>query len=194
MEDRIRCAWISDPLMQKYHDKEWGVPLHEDRKLFEFMILDAFQAGLSWRTILHKRENFRNAFDQFDPDKIAQYDENHYQRLLSNAGIIRNQAKIKATIGNARAYLNIREEFGTFDSFIWSFTNNKVIHNSWKTISDIPARTELSDQMSGELIKRGFKFAGSTICYAFIQAIGMVNDHVTSCFRHKELKSISKPG
>ena len=147
-----------------------------------------------WRTILHKRENFRNAFDQFDPDKIAQYDENHYQRLLSDAGIIRNQAKIKATIGNARAYLKIREEFGTVDSFIWSFTNNKVIHNSWKTISDIPARTELSDQMSGELIKRGFKFAGSTICYAFIQAIGMVNDHVTSCFRHKELKSISKPG
>ena len=194
MEDRIRCAWISDPLMQKYHDKEWGVPLHEDRKLFEFMILDAFQAGLSWRTILHKRENFRNTFDQFDPDKIAQYDENHYQRLLSDAGIIRNQAKIKATIGNARAYLKIREEFGTFDSFIWSFTNNKVIHNSWKTISDIPARTELSDQMSGELIKRGFKFAGSTICYAFIQAIGMVNDHVTSCFRHKELKRIYKPG
>jgi DNA-3-methyladenine glycosylase I len=183
----IRCAWITDPLMQKYHDEEWGVPLHDDRKLFEFMVLDAFQAGLSWKTVLNKRENFRNALDNFDPQKISRYDERKYNELLLDAGIIRNRAKIRGTIENAKAFLKIQEEFGTFDKYIWSFTGGKTIVNHWKTLSDLPARTELSDQMSKDLSRRGFKFVGSTICYAFMQAAGMVNDHITECFRHKEL-------
>ena len=183
-----RCAWITDPLMQKYHDEEWGVPLHDDRKLFEFMVLDAFQAGLSWKTVLNKRENFRKAFDNFDATKIALYNEEKYESLLADTGIIRNRAKICGTIENAKAFLNLREEFGSFDHYIWSYVDYKPIINTWKSLSEIPAKTEISDRMSKDLTRRGFKFAGSTICYAFMQAAGMVNDHVTGCFRHSELK------
>ena len=184
-----RCAWISDPLMQKYHDEEWGVPLHDDRKLFEFMVLDAFQAGLSWKTVLNKRENFRKDFDNFDPVKISRYDEKKYNALLLDTGIIRNRAKIRGTIENAKAFLKIQEEFGSFDHYIWSFVDGKPMVNRWVSLSELPARTELSDRMSKDLTKRGFKFAGSTICYAFMQAAGLVNDHVTGCFRHGEVSS-----
>ena len=184
-----RCAWISDPLMQKYHDEEWGVPLHDDRKLFEFMVLDAFQAGLSWKTVLNKRENFRKAFDHFDPVKISRYDEKKYNTLLQDAGIIRNRAKIRGNIENAKAFLKIQEEFGSFDKYIWSFVNYKPVINHWNSLTDLPARTELSDKVSKDMTRRGFKFAGSTICYAFMQAAGLVNDHVTGCFRHGELNS-----
>jgi DNA-3-methyladenine glycosylase I len=182
-----RCAWPSDPLMIKYHNEEWGVPLHDDRKLFEFMVLDAFQAGLSWKTILNKRENFRKVFDNFDPEIIALYDEDKYNSLLADAGIIRNRAKIRATISNARHFLSVQKEFGTFDNYIWSFVGHKPIINSWKSLSELPAKTEVSDRMSKDLTKRGFKFVGSTICYAFMQAAGMVNDHVISCFRYSEI-------
>jgi DNA-3-methyladenine glycosylase I len=185
--DPPRCAWPSDPLMIQYHDEEWGVPLHDDRKLFEFMVLDAFQAGLSWKTILNKRENFRKAFDNFDPEIIALYDEEKYNSLLADAGIIRNRAKIRATISNARAFLSVQNEFGSFDKYIWSFVGHKPIINSWKSLSELPAKTEVSDKMSKDLTKRGFKFVGSTICYAFMQAAGMVNDHVTTCFRYREV-------
>ena len=182
-----RCAWpADDPLMQRYHDEEWGVPLHDDRKLFEFMVLDAFQAGLSWKTVLHKRENFRKAFDNFDPAIIASYDEAKYESLLADAGIIRNRAKIRATISNAQLFLEVQKEFGTFDSYIWSFTGHKPIVNAWKSLSDLPAKTDLSDKMSKDLSGRGFKFVGSTICYAFMQAAGMVNDHVVGCFRYND--------
>jgi DNA-3-methyladenine glycosylase I len=186
-DDKTRCGWISDPLMQKYHDEEWGVPLHDDRKLFEYMVLDAFQAGLSWKTILNKRENFRKAFLDFDPDKIAGFDEQKYEALMADPGIIRNRAKIRATIGNARAFIKVREEFGSFDKYIWSFVNYTPIVNSWETLTELPAKTEISDRMSKDLIRRGFKFVGSTICYAFMQAAGMVNDHVNGCFRHDEI-------
>ena len=186
-QEKPRCAWIADDLMRIYHDEEWGVPLHDDQKLFEFMVLDAFQAGLSWKTILNKRENFRKAFDNFDPKMIAAYDEKHYERLLNDAGIIRNRAKIKATISNAKAFLEIQNEFGTFDNYIWSFVDHKPVINSWKTLSELPAKTAISDRMSKDLMKRGFKFVGSTICYAFMQAAGMVNDHVVGCFRYMEV-------
>ncbi len=182
-----RCAWISDPLMQQYHDEEWGVPLHDDRKLFEFMVLDAFQAGLSWKTVLNKRENFRKAFDDFDPVIIAGYDEAKYESLLADPGIIRNRAKIRATITNAKSFLTVQKEFGSFDKYIWSFVNYQPVINSWNSLSELPARTETSDIMSKDLTKRGFKFAGSTICYAFMQAAGMVNDHVVGCFRYEEV-------
>lgn len=182
------CSWPSnDPLMQKYHDEEWGVPVHDDRKLFEFMVLDAFQAGLSWKTILNKRENFRKAFDNFDPVKIAGYDEAKYEALLLDAGIIRNRAKIRATISNAELFLKVQKEFGTFDKYIWSFTGGKPIVNRWKSLAEIPAKSEESDKMSKDLAKRGFKFVGSTICYAFMQAAGMVNDHIIDCFRYNDL-------
>jgi DNA-3-methyladenine glycosylase I len=185
--NKQRCAWIKDPLMQHYHDEEWGVPLHDDRKLFEFMVLDAFQAGLSWKTVLNKRENFRKAFLNFDPDKIAAFNEADYENLLADPGIIRNRAKIRSTITNAQAFLKVQKEFGTFDKYIWSFVNHKPVINSWKSLSELPARTEISDMMSKDLTKRGFKFAGSTICYAFMQAAGMVNDHVVGCFRYREV-------
>ena len=187
-EPKPRCAWIADDLMMKYHDEEWGVPLHDDRKLFEFMLLDAFQAGLSWKTILNKRENFRKAFDEFNPAVIAKYDERKYDNLLEDAGIIRNRAKIRAAILNAQAFLKVQEEFGTFDKYIWSFVNHQTVINSWNTLSERPAKTAISDKMSKDLTKRGFKFVGSTICYAFMQAAGMVNDHVVGCFRYNELK------
>jgi len=182
-----RCPWpADDKLMITYHDEEWGVPIHDDRKLFEFIVLDAFQAGLSWKTVLHKRENFRKAFDNFKPEKIARYNEKKIQSLLADEGIIRNQQKIRATVQNANVFLSIQKEFGSFDKYIWQFTGHKTINNKWKDISHIPARSKESDAMSKDLIGRGFRFVGSTICYAFMQAAGMVNDHIVGCFR-KEL-------
>jgi len=185
-----RCPWPSDDkLMIKYHDKEWGLPVHNDRKLFEFLILEGFQAGLSWRTILYKRENFRKAFDRFDFNKIAKYDRRKINSLLKNEGIIRNRLKIEAAITNAKAFLKVRKEFGTFNKYIWSFVNNKPIQNKFKSLKQLPARTELSDKISEDLKKRGFKFVGSTIVYAHIQATGMVNDHIINCYRHEEIKN-----
>ncbi|MBP1663657.1 MAG: DNA-3-methyladenine glycosylase [Bacteroidetes bacterium] len=179
------CWWSpGDPLMKEYHDMEWGVPLHDDRKLFEFMVLDAFQAGLSWKTILYKREGFRRAFDNFEAKKIAQYDEQKVQELMQDASIIRNQAKIRATITNARQFITVQQEFGSFDAYIWLFTGETTIHHHCDVISDIPARSPESDAMSKDLQKRGFKFVGSTICYAFMQAAGMINDHLNSCSKN----------
>jgi DNA-3-methyladenine glycosylase I len=183
-----RCAWPKeDPLMIHYHDHEWGVPLYDDNKLFEFIVLDAFQAGLSWKTILHRREGFRTAFSGFDVKKISKYSEKDITRLLADERIIRNKQKILATVKNATAFLEIQKEFGGFHHFIWQFTNNKTILNGWKSEKDVPARTAESDAMSKALRERGFGFAGSTICYAFMQAAGMVNDHVVHCFRHSQL-------
>jgi len=176
------CNWPGeDALMRAYHDNEWGVPLHDDRKIFEFMVLDAFQAGLSWRTILYKRENFRRAFDDFDIQKIALYDENRIQTLMQDASIVRNQAKIRATVINAQAFLQVQAEFGTFDRYIWQFTGGRTIMNHPTSNAEIPAKSPESDAMSKDLLKRGFKFVGSTICYAFMQAAGMVNDHLEGC-------------
>jgi DNA-3-methyladenine glycosylase I len=176
--------------MIAYHDKEWGVPVHNDRKLFEFMLLDAFQAGLSWSTILNKRQNFKKAFDNFDPKKIARYDKRKVARLLKDAGIVRNRRKIEATVENARAFLKVKQEFGTFDKFIWQFVGGRPRQNRFRTMRQIPPNTEQSDAMSKELKKRGFKFVGSTICYAFMQAAGMVNDHVVSCFRYPHIRKL----
>ncbi len=182
------CPWpSSDPLMIAYHDSEWGTPVHDDRTWFEFIVLDAFQAGLSWRTVLHKRENFRAAFDQFEPAVVARYSEEKILKLMQDAGIIRNQLKIRSAVINAHAFLRVQEEFGSFDRYIWGFTDGKVVHSHLDDLKGMPARTELSDRISKDLIKRGFKFVGSTIVYAFLQAAGVVNDHVTGCFRYKEL-------
>jgi len=183
-----RCAWpANQPLLIKYHDKEWGVPVHNDRKLFEFLLLEGFQAGLSWLTIMRKRKNFRKAFDNFDFNKVAKYDGKKINSLLKDEGIIRNKLKIESALANAKAFLQVRKEFGTFDKYIWSFTNGKPINNKFKSIKELPARTELSDRISNDLKKRGFGFVGSTIIYAHMQATGMVNDHITTCFRYKEL-------
>ena len=183
-----RCDWCgNDPLYIEYHDKEWGVPVHDDRLLFEFLILEGAQAGLSWITILKKRENYREAFHNFDIERIANYTDADVERLLGNAGIVRNRLKIQSTIKNARGTLKIQEEFGSLDSYLWRFVDGKTIQNSWKTLSEVPAKTEISDAMSKELKKRGFSFVGSTICYAFMQATGMVNDHLINCFRHEAL-------
>jgi DNA-3-methyladenine glycosylase I len=185
-----RCPWPSDDsLMIKYHDKEWGVLLHNDKKLFEFLVLEGFQAGLSWRTVLHKRENFRRAFDNFDYNKVAKYDRRKINSLLRNEGIIRNKLKIEGAITNAKAFLQVRKEFGTFDKYIWSFVNGKPIQNKFKSLKDLPAKTKLSDKISDELKIRGFKFVGSTIVYAHMQATGMVNDHIVSCHRYQEVNS-----
>ncbi|MFO7556067.1 MAG: DNA-3-methyladenine glycosylase I [Desulfobacterales bacterium] len=182
------CSWPKgDPLLIKYHDNEWGSPLHNDKKLFELLVLEGFQAGLSWLTILKKRENFRKAFDRFDFNKIATYDRQKINSLLENIGIIRNKLKIESAVSNAKAFIGVRKEFGTFDTYIWNFTGNKPIHNGFESIKEIPARTELSDLISKDLKKRGFKFVGATIVYAHIQATGMVNDHIKSCFRYKEI-------
>lgn len=182
------CSWPKgDHLLIKYHDNEWGSPLHNDKKLFEFLVLEGFQAGLSWLTILKKRENFRKAFDRFDFNKVATYDRQKINSLLENSGIIRNKLKIESTVANAKAFIEVRKEFGTFDTYIWNFTGNKPIHNGFESIKEIPARTELSDFISKDLKKRGFKFVGSTIVYAHMQATGMVNDHIKSCFRYKEI-------
>jgi DNA-3-methyladenine glycosylase I len=183
-----RCSWPGeDALMIKYHDEEWGVPVHDDRKHFEFLVLDAAQAGLSWRTVLYKRENYRRAFDGFHPEKIARYGAKDVERLLGDSGIIRNRLKIASAIQNAKAFLKVKKEFGTFDAYIWQFVDGRPIVNKIKTIKEIPATSKESDAMSKDLIKRGFKFAGSTICYAYMQAAGMVNDHEMACFRHKAL-------
>ena len=178
------CSWPSgDPLMIGYHDNEWGVPVHDDKRWFEHVVLDGAQAGLSWKTILHRREGYRKAFDGFDPAIVARYDENKYEELLKDEGIIRNRLKIRSAISNAIAFLKIQEEFGSFDAWIWRFTDGKPVINHWKSLAEIPARTPLSDLISQELKKRGFTFVGSTICYAFMQAAGLVNDHLANCFR-----------
>jgi DNA-3-methyladenine glycosylase I len=178
--------------MIAYHDTEWGVPVHDDRKWFEFIVLDMFQAGLSWSTILNKRENFRKAFDNFEPEKIARYNQRKVAKLLNDAGIIRNRLKIAATITNAKAFLAVQKEFGSFDNYIWKFVDGKPRQNRWKTLRQIPAKTAESDAMSKELKARGFSFVGSTICYAFMQAAGMVNDHAVTCFRHGEISRAVK--
>ena len=184
-ESISRCPWpANDSLMIAYHDEEWGVPLHDDRKLFEFIVLDSFQAGLSWKTVLHKRENFRTAFDDFDYRKIAKYGQDKIDALIGDPGIIRNKAKIHGTIRNAQCFLETQKEFGSFDNYIWQFTGGQTVHNKRTSLTDLPSRSEISDKMSADLIRRGFKFAGSTICYAFMQAAGMVNDHLVSCFRY----------
>jgi len=183
-----RCAWCGDdPLYVSYHDTEWGVPVKDDARMFEFLILETFQAGLSWITVLRKRENFREAFDQFDYQKIANYKEDKVAELLENAEIIRNRLKIRATISNAQAYIKVQQEFGSFCNYIWGFVNNKPIYNQFEGMSHIPANTPLSDAISKDLKKRGFKFVGTTVVYAHMQATGMVNDHVKGCFRYKEI-------
>ncbi len=186
--EKSRCGWPNnDALMVAYHDSEWGVPLHDDDKWFEFIILDAFQAGLSWKTILHKRENFRKAFDNFDYHKVAEYGEAKIEMLLNDAGIIRNRLKVRAAVTNAQAFIAIQKEFGSFDAYIWKFTDGKPVVNRWAVLSEIPASSSLSDTISKDMKKRGFKFVGTTIVYAFLQAGGIVNDHLESCFRHAEL-------
>ena len=181
-----RCPWPEgNEQMLRYHDTEWGVPLHDDRKLFEFLVLDAFQAGLSWAIVLKKREGFRKAFDNFDPRKVAKYDSRKVKALLADAGIIRNRMKIEATIANAREFLAVQREFGSFDRYIWQFVGGRPKKNNWRTLKLLPARSEESDAMSKDLKDRGFRFVGSTICYAFMQAAGMVNDHLAGCFRYR---------
>lgn len=180
-----RCSWAKNDLAIRYHDAEWGVPLHDDRGLFEFLILEGAQAGLSWDTILRKRENYRKAFDNFDPAKVARYTDAKCAKLLSNEGIIRNRLKIASAVSNAKAFLKMQKEFGSFDKYIWGFLDGKPIVNKWKEIGQVPAKTECSDAISKDLKKRGFNFVGSTIMYAFMQATGMVNDHLTTCFRYK---------
>lgn len=183
-----RCAWCQgDSLYEAYHDEEWGVPVYDDSKLFEFLILETFQAGLSWITVLRKRENFRKAFNGFNYKKIAQYQQSKIDQLLQNTGIIRNKLKVNATVTNAQAFIKIQEEFGSFSKYIWGFTDGKPIKNTFKTINNIPANTALSDTISKDLKKRGFKFVGSTVVYAHMQATGMVNDHETSCFRYEQV-------
>jgi DNA-3-methyladenine glycosylase I len=187
----IRCEWAgSDPLMQKYHDEEWGVPKHDDRRLFEDLVLDGAQAGLSWITILRKRDGYRQAFDNFDPLKVAGYDENKIEELLANPGIVRNRQKVNSAIKNARAFLKVQEEFGSFDAYIWGFVDGKSKQNAWQMMSELPAKTELSETISKDLKKRGFNFVGPTIIYAFMQAVGMVNDHTADCFRYHEVATM----
>ena len=187
MDKKTRCPWpANDILYIKYHDKEWGVPVHNDKKLFEFLLLEGFQAGLSWRTILYKRQNFRIAFDNFDFNKVAKYDKRKINSLMKDAGIIRNKLKIESSVKNAKAFIAVRKEFGTFDKYIWGFVDGKPIKNKFKSLKELPARTELSDLISKDLKKRGFNFVGSTIIYAHMQATGMVNDHLTNCFRYNE--------
>ncbi|HEX5226902.1 MAG TPA: DNA-3-methyladenine glycosylase I [Bryobacteraceae bacterium] len=182
-----RCAWARDDLSIVYHDAEWGVPLHDDRALFEFLILEGAQAGLSWITILKKRDAYRKAFDRFDARKVAKYDDARVERLLANEGIVRNRLKIRAAVQNARSFLEIQKEFGSFDRYIWQFVGGRPLQNRWKATDTLPARTEQSDTMSKDLQKWGFTFVGSTICYAFMQATGMVNDHLVTCYRYREL-------
>jgi DNA-3-methyladenine glycosylase I len=194
MKPLKRCAWPGDdPLMLTYHDTEWGVPLHDDRKHYEFLVLDAMQAGLSWRTVLHKREHFRRAFAGFDPHKVARFGARDRRRLLNDAGIIRNRLKIESAIVNARQFLQIQEEFGSFDRFVWKFVAGRPLVNRWRELRQLPARTDESDAMSRELKQRGFKFVGSTICYAYMQAAGMVNDHLVACFRHRQVQADGEP-
>ncbi|HET9321589.1 MAG TPA: DNA-3-methyladenine glycosylase I [Bryobacteraceae bacterium] len=183
-----RCQWANTELSIVYHDTEWGVPCHDDRALFELLILEGAQAGLSWSTILNKRAGYRRAFDNFDPRRVARYDSRKVKQLLANPEIVRNRLKIAATIGNAKAYLEVQKEFGTFDAYVWRFVGNRPMQNARRSLGEVPARTPESDAMSKDLAKRGFKFVGSTICYAFMQATGMVNDHIVGCFRYGEIK------
>ena len=189
MEGLKRCGWASldEPLYRAYHDSEWGVPVHDDRTLFEFLVLEGAQAGLSWRTILRKRENFRKAFDGFDPRKVARYDRRRVQRLLGDPGIVRNRLKVDSAVRNARAFLEVQKEFGSFDAYVWRFTGGRPKVNRWRALKEIPATTPEAEEMSKDLVRRGFRFVGPTICYAHMQATGMVNDHVTDCFRYREL-------
>ena len=191
----IRCEWSgSDPLYIAYHDREWGVPVHDDRLLFEFLILEGAQAGLSWLTILKKRDNYRKAFDSFDFERIAKYTETELKRLLADSGIVRNRLKINSAIKNAQCVLAIQEEYGSLDAYLWRFVDGTPIQNARKSMAELPAKTELSEAMSRDLKKRGFNFVGPTICYAFMQAVGMVNDHTTDCFRYQEIKELAQPG
>jgi len=193
-EDKMqkRCEWEgSDPLYIEYHDNEWGVPVHDDRKIFEMLVLEGAQAGLNWLTVLRKRENYRKAFDNFDPRKVAKYDSKKLQELLANEGIIRNKLKIHSAIQNARAFLEVQKEFGSFDAYIWQFVGGRPMRNSWKSLSELPAQTAESEAMSKDLKRRGFGFVGPTICYAHMQATGMVNDHVVTCFRYKEVERMT---
>ena len=185
----VRCAWASSELMIRYHDEEWGVPAHNDGTLFEFLILEGAQAGLSWETILNKRKNYRAAFDSFDASQVARYDRRKMAQLMKNPGIVRNRLKIASTVKNAQALLQVQKEFGSFDRYVWQFVEGRPRVNSWKARDRVPARTAESDAMSRALKKRGFSFVGSTICYAFMQAVGMVNDHVVQCFRHREVSA-----
>ena len=182
-----RCPWAKGDDYIEYHDAEWGVPVHDDRMLFEFLILEGAQAGLSWATILKKRGNYRIAFDKFDPAQVAKYGKKKQASLIADAGIVRNRLKIESAIGNAKAFLAVQDEFGTFDQFIWGFVDGQPVQNSWRSLKDVPSQTPESDAMSKELKRRGFRFVGGTICYAFMQAVGMVNDHLVGCFRHAEL-------
>jgi len=192
-DERHRCPWCGmEPLYVSYHDEEWGVPLHDDTKLFEFLVLEGAQAGLSWRTILKRRDGYRRAFAHFDPRIVAEYGESDMERLVHDPGIIRNRLKIRSAINNARCFLEIQEEFGSFDSYIWRFVNGKPIQNSWHALKDIPALTDEARNMSKDLKKRGFSFVGPTICYAHMQATGMVNDHLRSCFRYDEIRDMSE--
>lgn len=189
-EKKNRCAWVSvDPVYIQYHDQEWGVPVHDDKKLFEFLVLESAQAGLSWITILKRRENYRRAFDNFDPERVARYDEKDVQRLLRDKGIIRNEKKVRAAVKNAQAFVAIQHEFGSFDKYIWRFTDAKPLMNAWEQAQDVPVKTEISIAISRDLKQRGFQFIGPVICYAHMQATGMVNDHTMDCFRHHEIKS-----
>ena len=188
-KNKVRCAWAGNELSIRYHDEEWGVPVHDDRTLFEFLILEGAQAGLSWNTILNKRENYRRAFDGFDPARVSAYDRRRMQQLLRDPGIVRNKLKIAAAVENARAFLRVQEEFGSFDRYIWQFVDGKPRVNARKSFRQVPARTAESDALSKNLKHRGFRFVGSTICYAFMQAVGMVNDHQVKCFRYKALRA-----
>ena len=187
MRQILRCHWATNPLSTKYHDEEWGVPVHNDRRWFEFLILEGAQAGLSWETILQKREHYRRVLAGFDPAKVARFDAKRVRKLLGDPGIVRNLLKIKATVANARAFLQLQEQFGSFDSYIWKFVGGSPIRNRWKTHKSVPSQTPLSEALSKDLLRRGFHFVGPTICYAFMQATGLVNDHLVFCFRYNEL-------
>jgi len=190
MREKTRCGWVpaGDPLYVAYHDREWGVPLHDDRRLFEFLVLEGMQAGLSWGTILRKRENFRKAFDGFDPEVVSRYDRRRIERLLLDPGIIRNRLKVQSVVGNAKAFLDVQDEFGSFDSYIWRFVEGgRPMVNRWRSLSQIPAKTPEAEEMSKDMLSRGFRFVGPTICYSHMQATGMINDHLVSCFRYHDL-------
>lgn len=190
MRKRVRCEWARGELDILYHDKEWGVPVHEDRKLFEYIVLDGAQAGLSWSTILKKREGYRALFENFDPEKVARFTPKRVERLLADPRIVRNRLKVESAVSNARAFLKVQREFGSFDAYIWRFVDGEPIVNQWESIREVPAKTAESDAMSKDLIRRGFRFVGSTICYAFMQAAGMVNDHTVDCFRYRQVQRV----
>ena len=187
MQQILRCPWATNPLSTKYHDEEWGVPVHDDRRWFEFLILEGAQAGLSWDTILQKREHYRDVLNGFDPAKVARFDAKRVRKLLNDPGIVRNRLKIRSTVSNARAFLEVQKQFGSFDSYIWRFVGGSPIRNRWKIHKSVPAQTPLSEALSKDLLKRGFRFVGPTICYAFMQATGLVNDHLAFCFRYNEI-------